>query len=229
MSMPLPGVTSSQLSGVRFLVDNTRTVHGNDVVLDSGNTDAGSTPTSRFRPGNVIVKRTSTGRYVEADDTNGDRCTAPSVVSAEDVDGDWKGKTITLTLNGAAIVTVTLDAGDDDKTKVVTSLNASGPFRANALASADGNKVKVTALQTGADVYLKVTSNLATAFGANGQEARGTDADYRVTAAYADLAIDGSAVHAPVATILRGNFDVTKLVNLTDEAAAVFSRNPAVG
>ena len=67
----------------------------------------------RIFEGNVLVKRTSTGRYVEANDTNGDTNSPASVSASETADGDWASKTITVNVNGMDLVTVTLGAGDD--------------------------------------------------------------------------------------------------------------------
>lgn len=193
-----------------------------EVLVDSGNVDSGSTPTSRIREGNVLVKRTSTGRYIEANDSNGDRNLPPVVTASETADTDWDGETITLTVNGVAVVTVTLGGADDTDAEVVTALNANATFRAHAIATAAGSRVVITGNKAGEGEYLKVTSSLATAFGASGTEDSGSWADYGVLAKIVDLLDEAAAASHSLAPIVyaRGRFKESLLVNLTADARA---------
>jgi hypothetical protein len=231
MVQTIPGVVSTTLTGRKPLIDDTLTAYGEDVVLASDNVDV-STPTYRFRPGNVIVKRTSTGLYVEANDSNGDRSTPPSVSSAEAADTDWDGTTITVYLNGTLVATVLLAGTDDSTSEVVTALNtafaaANLPIVASGL---DAAVLVVKAHPGGSGTTLRVESTLATAFATAGgagsyAEDTGEDADYRVTDDFADLKDqNGTACTAPVRNMVRGYFDESELLNLTADAKAVLSR-----
>lgn len=230
--MELPNFTTTTLSGRRVLVDDSIGPQTKCVTSDSGNADSGSTPTTRMRPGNVLVKRTSTGRYVEANDSNGDRSTPPSVSSAEAADTDWDGTTITVYLNGTLVATVVLAGSDDSTSEVVTALNtafaaANLPIVASGLNAA---VLVVKAHPGGGNVSLRVESTLATAFATAGgagsyAEDVGLDADYVVTLEYADqVNDDGTAIHADVLVAQRGYFDASNLINLTADAKAVLRR-----
>ena len=82
--------------------------------------------------------------------------------------------------------------------------------------------MKVTALEPGAHIGIKVTSSLADAFGASGTEARGTDGDYQVTTEYCDqVGPLGAASHASVHTVGCGHFDESNLIGLTADAKRV--------
>lgn len=192
--------------------------------LDSGDTDSGATPTWRIRPGNVMVKVTSSGRYVEANDTAGDAPTAPAVLAAEAGDDDWKGAVVTLWRNGVSVVAVTLGGSDNTTALVNTALNANAIFAANAIASASGSPTKtlITGLVGGADQTLKVTCDLASAFGANGTDDVGSDPDYVVTETEVDLQDrNGTAIHQDVPVSRLGDYDESELINLTSEARRV--------
>jgi len=190
------------------------------VVVDSGNVDSGSTPTSVLREGNVLVKRTSTGRYVEANDSNGDRNTGAVVTAAEAADAGWQSKTITCTINGGKKVTVTLGGADDTNAEVATALNADADFARHYLADGSGALLTITSLETGADIVLEVTSNLSTAFGASGTQAYGEWADYGVLHRPCDLTDEaGSASHSKGSIVYaHGRFDESQLINLTGDA-----------
>lgn len=190
------------------------------VVLDSGNVDSGSVPTSRLREGNVMVKRTSTGKYIEADDANGDRNAGAVVTAAEAADSDWQSADITVSQNGGDKVTVSLGGSDDTNAEVATALNADADFARNYIADGSGALLTITSLRTGEDVQLTVTSDLATAFGANGTNASGTWADYGVLQRPVDQADDAgtaSDTHGSIA-YAKARFKESLLINLTPDA-----------
>jgi hypothetical protein len=216
---------SFSLADVAYLYDGQGLKQGDDVLLASGQTSS-ITPNHRIPRGTVVVKKTSTGKYYLADDaSNGDRNTGAVVTASETADADWKSKTITLTINGREVVTVTLGAGDDTDAEVKDALNADATFKLWAVASVAGSRVVITSLQTGADVVMKITSNLSTAFGANGTSAQGVDADYRVTHLPVDLKdLNAAAVDGTVPTVVAGRFRSSVLSNATAEAKAVLTR-----
>jgi hypothetical protein len=208
----LPAFSSQTLTSRRHLITDALSARIEDVVVDSGCTDS-TTPTYRLRPGTVLVKRTSTGRYIAANDSNADVPTQAVVTASETADGDWASATITITLNGIALVTVSLGGSDDTDAEVVTALNGNAIFAANCIASASGSRVIVKTLRGGADVALKVTSSLSTAFGASGTFASGTDPEVAVTDDWVDLQDDaGNAINAPVKALCRGHFDLSELI-----------------
>lgn len=225
MSSPLPSLATLSQDFPKILIDGVGARNGADVIVASGQTDSGSDPTTRIRAGRVLVKRTSTGKYELASSATGDRCTPPVVTASETADADWASKTITLKNNGATVATVTLGGSDDTDAEVVTALNANAPFRAHAIATAAGSRVVITGLVGGAGESLEVTSNLTTAFGADGTSDSGEDADYRVLTDPVDLVSPtGAASDALGSNLVAGHFDESELLGLTAEAKVVLSR-----
>lgn len=233
--MPAPGFISSRLDDVALLLRPDGARRGQNATLTSGMTSSTASPTSRIPPGMVIVKRTSTGKFLPATDANGDRNSAAVVTSLIAGGATTASKTISLYVKGRLIVTVTLGAGDDTTSEIVTALNANATFAAYAVASgADGSPLVVTSLEKGSDVVMKLTSNLTTLFGANGTDASGADADYRIVKSYADM-LDafGSAQEPSVETWIAGVFSASAIAaavdgsgnsTLTGEAKAVLTR-----
>lgn len=232
MTQPLPAYESQTLAGRRVLKDLIGAEIGESVIGQNDNADSGSTPTHRLRPGNVLVLRTSTGEYVEANDSNGDRSEPPSVSSAEAADTDWDGTTITTYLNGTLVSTVVLAGTDDTTAEVVTALNTD--YAAKNLpiiaTGTNGNPVVVKAHAGGAGVSLRLESTLATAFATAGgagsyAEDVGADADYLVSRDFADHKDgDGVAQSPVIPTYRKGHFIEADLINLTADAKAVLSR-----
>lgn len=214
--------------------------HGNEgldsIILDSGNTDAGNTPTTEFRAGNVVALRTSTGRYVEANDTNGDRCTQASItgVVSDASANNGFGKTFKWKYQNGAEKTVTMGsttADHDTNAEIVAVLNADAAFAADLIASESGNFVNIKSRRAGSDEYFEITDgtiNAVLGF-TNNTSAAGADADYRVTR---DLGVltnaAGTAVHDEVQAYKAGYFDESQLINLTAEARAVLSRRGSI-
>lgn len=226
MSSPLPSLAMLSQDFPKILIDGVGARNGADVIVASGQTDSGSSPTTRIRAGRVLVKRTATGKYELASSATGDRCTPPVVTAAEAADGDWASTTIKLKRNGAEVVTVTLGAGDNTTNLVVTALNADAEFRANAIASASGGRVVVTGLVGGSGEAIEIVASLATAFGTAGTDSdAGEDADYRVLTDPVDLVSPtGAASDALGSNLVAGHFDESELLGLTAEAKVVLSR-----
>ena len=78
----IPHLTTTSLPGVDPLVDDSIDTQADSITLEAANTDAGSSPTHWFRPGNVTILRSGTGEYVEATDANADSSTAPSITKS---------------------------------------------------------------------------------------------------------------------------------------------------
>lgn len=226
---PLPGITTTTDTDRRILIDDQGLKHAPSGVLDSSNTDSGSSPATRFRRGNVVILRTSTGRYVEANDANADSPAPASVSASETADTDWQSAVISITVDGGVTFTVTLAATDDTDAEVVTALNANAVFAANCIADVNGGVVRIRTLEAGDDKHLLVSADLTTAFGASGTSDSGTDPDVRVVNENVDLIDeDGAAAHAEAAMLFAGHFDESNLINLTAEARAVLAKRGSI-
>jgi len=202
---------------------------GSDVVLRSTALDQGNTPPWRVRKGFVVVKNSQDGIYSAANDPQADRNQGAVVTAAMSADATWPGKTITLSLRGRQIVTVLVGANSNTDALVVADLTANATFVQFAVAAVVNQRVQITSLDAGADVVMKITSNLPTAFGPNGTDAGGQDADYRVTAETCDL-IDptGAPANNLVKTSIKAWYLEAALLGLTGEARAVLSRRGAI-
>lgn len=234
MAHNLPSYSSVSITGRKVLHNRIGVEQGPTAVLENTCADSGSTPTTRMRPGNVIVKRASSGEYVEANDSNGDRCTPAAVTALETADDDWESGVIRITGHWGTI-DVTLAGTDDTDAEVVAAINtalaAVDPEQGPCKASVSGSRVVITNRDKGAGTYLEVYhTTVSTAFGAAGASTTmdvGEDADYLVIdeGEYPDMVDEqGTARSAPVRTLQRGNFVTANLINLTSEARAVLSR-----
>lgn len=223
--MAVPGLTTTTKSYPRHRRTDEGLVLVPDVVLDSGNTDSGSSPTSLFRPGNVIVLRTSTGRYVEANDSNGDDNGAASITTSSHGDGNG---VIALSLKGGAVISVTTTTGSGTEANNATDLNAAEEFAAIFVASSSGGELTIASREAGAGVYFHVDSTtMATASFAEGETnaVSGTDAEYLVTEGHAKLTDEnGTAAHDDAAASWAGDYVSSNLINLTAAAKAVLIR-----
>lgn len=235
----IPHFSTVTVAGARILIDRSIDTQEDVVTLDSTNADAGNTPTHRMRAGNIVILRTSTGRYVEADDANADALTPATVSAIETADAGWQSTTITTTIRGGVSFDVVLGAGDDTDAEVVTALNANAVFAANCIADESGGFVRIRTLEAGAEAQLHVNSTLATAYGANGIADNGTDPDVRVMLELASLQDkEGTAINADANTARKGHFDESALIvggavaSLTDqnyiEAKAVLLRRGSI-
>jgi hypothetical protein len=230
--MSAPGFKSFSISDVAYLVDGQRTVQGSDVVMASGQA-SGITPDHRHPPGTVVVKESGNGKYYLASGADGasagDINTTASLVSDEAADTDWDGTTITAEVFYAdgttASAAVTLAGTDDSTSEVVTALNGNAAFANHFVASGADAAVLTIASRVKGNVRIKVTSSLASAFGASGKTASGTEADYRVTADFAELkTTEAVAQDYAVPTLLAGHFRESALSGLTAEAKSVLLR-----
>lgn len=224
--MEVPHFTTTTIDGRRVLVDDSITPECQSVTLDSTNVDTG-TPTHRFRPGNVVGRRASTGRYVEANDANVDVAIPPSITSAGHTDGNG---VIKLTGNHGTI-SVTTTTGSGTEANNVTDLNANAVFAAHYVASVSGTDLKIEARGAGKEEWFYMHSDtMATAAFAEGVDngSNGEDGLYGVTLEYADLKDDeGTAVHAECLVAFKGHFDASNLINLTAQARAALKKQGA--
>lgn len=224
----LPGISTTTITPRKILLSEALTVNGEQIVLDSGNTDAGASPTHRMRPGNVVIKRTSTGRFVEANDANADGLTAPTITSTSHADA-----TDVIALVGPwGTISVTVTTGTGTEAECATDLNANADFAAHYVASSAGGELTITALEGGADqwFYMDATTHANYGF-AEGVDnvVLGADPDVRVVTEAGDLQDhEGTAQHAPAVNLMRGHFDQSQLINLTGVALEVLARRGSV-
>lgn len=186
----VPGITTHKTPKKMGLddVQVSALVYGDPIVIESGATDSGHTnQTNTLRPGQVLIKKTGSTKFIVASDyANADPGSVAVVDSAEAPDSDWASTTITLYRNGVLVATVTAAAGDDTLGEFLTLLNSDQSFAANAIAADDGGgNLRITDLQGGGDA-LRVESTLATAYGTAGgagsyAEDEGELPDVRVT------------------------------------------------
>jgi hypothetical protein len=235
----MSGFTSLELAHKAYLIDDSRTIQGNDVVVAGGQTtDYPASGGKRLAPGTVVVKESGDGLYYLADGADGasagDINTAAVVTSIEAPDADWKDKTLTWTVfpgTGAPISGTVVAAGADDDTiaEWVALLNADPAFVALLTASDSGGDdfLVITSKQKG-DVRIRVSIDLDTAFATDdgatsSDEASGTEADVRVVTQHRDLIdISGASFNShPVATLMAGRFDESELSNLSNEAKEI--------
>jgi hypothetical protein len=225
----LPGIYEQTLTPPRHRITDEALKRGSEVVLDSSNTDSGNTPTYRMRPGNVVVKRTSTGRYVEATDSNADTGTAPSITSSSHSDANGEIKLV----GNHGTISVTTSTGTGTEANHVTDLNGDADFAAFYTASSGGGELTIAANRAAADEWFYIHADtIATAGFAEGpsNSNTGTDPDVRVLEDFSsDLQdLDGSAQHGTACTSLAGHYDESALINLTGQAREVLARRGSI-
>lgn len=201
-------------------------VPGSAIVVDAIVQDMSSTPTWRIRPGNVLVKRSSSQTYVSANDPNGDRCGPATVNALVQADAAWGGTTIAIVINGGVRVPTQLAATDTTNALVAARLTANPALASLVSVTVAGNLIRIRSLVGGRETAIWIGSTLPAAFGPNGSSAVGTDADYRVLEDFCDVQdAAGSPVAAIGTTSLAAYYAKENLVNLTPEAQVVLSRN----
>lgn len=221
--MPLlPGIFRRELEDRRFLVNHHPLVMGNDVVLDRV-TRSPLPPTFRILPGTVVVKQEAARTYVDAEDPRGERCQPATVWALQPADATWAGALVTVSLGGPGL-TVPLAPTATTNAAVIGQLNADPALAAQVLADEDQGVVRLRTRAAGAHARVRVDASLSAAFGPQGVEAVGRDADYRVTAGLAELRdLVGTPLDALVPTLLVGHFDARELLHLTPEAEQVLA------
>ena len=220
----LPHFSSESVSTRKVLIDRLIPTQEEEIVIDSSNTDSGSTPTYRFRAGNVVVKRTSTGRYVEANDTNADVSTAATITSS----GHTDATDVIKLVGNHGTISVTVSTGTGTEANCATDLNADSDFAAHYTASSSGGELTITSNEVGDDEWFYIHSDTHANYGFSEGTANGVTAgepDVWVTLANCDLELDGTAVHAGVLATRVGHFDESNHTNLTAEAKAVLIAN----
>lgn len=218
----IPHYSSREYASVRVLIDDSIDPEGDSITLDSGNVDAGQTPTSLFGPGNVVIKRASTGRYVEANDANADDLGFPSITTSGH--GDATADIVLVGNHGT--ISVTVSTGTGTEANCATDLNADDDFKPHYKASSSGGELTITARNAGPEEWFYMDATTSDTYGFAEGEAnavQGTLPDVRVTADYADLEVNGAAAHAEVRAYRRGHFDESALTNLTAKAKAILA------
>lgn len=224
----IPHFTSTTIAGREVLIDDSINTQADEITLDSGNADSGSSPTTLFRPGNVVIKRTSTLRFVEANDANADDLGSPTISTTSHTDGNGVIKLV----GNHGTISVTTTTGSGTEANNATDLNANADFAAFYTASSGTGELTITANAGGEGEWFYIhTDTMATAPFAEGEDngVSGTTPDVRVTGAYASLIDDeGTAVHASVLAYRSGYFDESQLINLTPAAKAILVSRGAV-
>jgi hypothetical protein len=224
------GFNDRALTDKRFKLTGDLDKKGPVVVLAAGEV-SDLTDTAEHPPGTVVCLDSDDGKCYRADSANGgDRNAAASVQSLEAPDTDWDGETITIAVfypDGTGVEKDVLAAATDDTiAELVALINADPVLEGHVIASdaGAGDELVIETVKKGA-VGLKVTSTLASAFGAAGQSDRGVEAKYFVTDHWAYLKNgDGTGRDYQVSTIRAGDFDTSELSGLTDEARAYLER-----
>lgn len=235
--MSLPGLVKFPRPTRRVRVSSHPYEPAAEVVIAAGQVDAGNSGfrTSFLRPGYVLAKRTSTGKYVAASDANADHQTQAEVSTlvTNPGSGGWDG---TVTIEGHwGSFTVALSGANTDAAvaaAIIAAAAALNPESQAPITAADTTgEVTITNHDKGAGTWLKAThATVAGMFGAAGQSSFGTDPDILVTEDYVDM-LDGAAASVDQASgpVTRvGHYDAANLTNLTAEAAAVLLKRGSI-
>lgn len=226
----LPGIYFHELERRKPLVNDQALVRGQDVVLDRA-THSPIDPKWRIHPGTVIARALANRRYLPATDPNGERNQPASVSALQPADATWAGTTITVSQAPGLGFPVRITQAVTDNAGVIDRLNRDRNLQVLFLADEDAQgHVRIRSRASGADQYLHVQSSLPAAFGPDGIDAQGVDADYRVTIDHPVevQTIDGKPAEAVVPTLLAGHFDTPELFYLTPEARVVLSRRGSI-
>lgn len=234
--MQVPGVISQTLKTVRVRFSGFGAETGKAIVVDSSVTDTGSTPNNWIRPGLVVAKHASDGRYYAADSANAKKNGQASIASLVAIGAGAASDTFKWKYKGGEEQTVTGGAGDDTAAEWVTALNADADFSADLIASAAGSTLTIKSKRAGADEYFEITTGTLNdqggaaddTFVKNTQHA-GTDGDYLVLDSHFDVKdANNVAVNALVTGFPKGHFDESELRSLTKEARAVLQKNGSI-
>ena len=216
--MSVPGITSTTVDDRQVLLSD-RGLERDAVIQDSSNSDSGASPTTSPRKGNVLTKRTSTGRYIEANDANADAADAAALTADATNPGSaaWDG---TLTVSGHwGSVAVTLSSDDTDSA-VVTAINAAlaalNPEWGPCVATVSGSRVVITNRETGQGTWLKAVHGTVTGmFGtlAVGVSDQGANPEIVVIAEQRPL-LDraGAATHSETPVYTKAHLDESQLI-----------------
>lgn len=201
-------------------------------VVDTGN---GLARTTLIRQGLVVVKVTSTGRFIRADTSGGDRNAVATKSSLVAIGAGAASKTFKWRYKGGAEQSVTTGAGDNTAALVAAALNADAGFARHLIASNSGSTLIVSSREAGSSVYFEITDGTINGQGgtaqdtfANNTTAGGTDADYRVLGDDGGLPGDmfdpaGAVANQTFANWIAGDFDSSKLIGPTAESLAVLA------
>lgn len=206
-----------------------------DSTVGDGSTNANSNlsaPAWQVPAGLVVCQDGSGSKWVEANDKDRKGGAMASVTSAEDVDAGWASAVIKLYIDGQLVATVTAAGTDDTAAEFVTLLNADQSFAANAIASASGSALVITALRGHS---MRVHCSLDTAYDDAGassgseESAAATVARYGVTLHPCVLQdLNGNAIDGPTKIATAGVFKESELTSLTGEAKGALIAQGAI-
>ncbi len=230
MSTAIPGLVSFSRPARRVRVSNYPYEPAEEVVIQSDQVDSGNSAfrTTYLRPGCVLVKRSSTGEYVLATDSNADNQAAASVATliTNPSSGGWDGNVVITGHWGT--LTVALSGSNTDAAvaaAIIAAAAAENPESKAPITAADTTgEVTIYNTDKGAGTWLHVVhSTVTTMFGATGAGAIGTDPEVLVTEDYVDMLTgSGTAADAASGPVTRaGHYDAANLIGLTAETAAV--------
>jgi hypothetical protein len=235
--MAQASVQVSKVQGRELLVDMTAAEPGPSLVLDQAARDTGNVPTTQLRPGLVLGRHPTSGRYYEADHVLVEKSRPATVTSKIALGAGAASKTFKFLLDPAGPeFTVTGGAGDTTAALWAAKLNADPRFASRLVARDDGTgKLVVESLHHGSEGYFKVTAGTLNGQGGAPQdtfdderEYRGEDGEYYVLDIREPIdMLDASGVardQVVGATLRRGHFKKTKLLALTEDARKVLLR-----
>lgn len=222
--MPTPALNTTTLTDVAFLIDGSRTVQREDVLVASGQTSS-LTPDHRHPPGTVLREKASTGKwYLATDITNGDTGTAATITSSSHTDGN--GAIVVVGNHGTISVTTTTGSGTEANN--ATDLNADADFAAFYTASSGGGELTITSNAKSEEEWFYLDSTtMATAAFAEGvaNAVQGVSPKFCVTTTFVELKdINATAKDELVSALSAGNFDESELSSLTLDAKAELIR-----
>lgn len=229
----IPGLVEFPRPARRVRVSNYPHQPAEDVLVTSGQVDSGNSAfrTTFLRPGCVLVKRTSTGKFLMANDANVDHQTAASVNTAvtNPGSGGWDG---VVTIQGHwGSFTVTLSGSNTDAAvaaAIIAAAAALNPESQAPITAADASgSVSITNIDKGAGTWLRASHATVTGmFTSAGKGAVGTDPEVVVTEDYVDMLSGSAAAIDGLAKVTRaGHYDAANLINPTAEAIAVLLKN----
>lgn len=239
--MAVSGYRSISRPSVSLVSDSKLSTRGEGITITSGVVDSsnGLERTSILRPGYVVVKRTSTGKYLDTSDANGDRDAVASATSLVDIGAGAANKTFKFKYKGGVEHTITTATATTSVSALVTLLNADDKFNSDLIADAVSSTLRIRSKRAGSGEYFEITDGTLNGQGGSSQDtfannttAIGTDADYRVIGfegapeEYVDLLTDlGVATdNDETQNLWAASFVEASLVGLTTQAKACFLR-----
>lgn len=247
--MAVLGYRSFSLPSVNLVRDRNWSQRGPGITITSGVVDSsnGLARTSILRPGFVVVKRASTGEYLDTTDANGDRDTVASATSLANIGSGAANKTFKFKYKGGVEHTITTATATTSVSALVTLLNADDKFNSDLIADAVSSTLRIRSKRAGADEYFEITDGTLNGQGgvaqdtfANNTFAVGAFADYRVVgfegrsdpefSEYADMLSEYAVAqgNCNVQNLWKAYFVEASLIGLTTQAKACFIRRGSI-